>query len=155
MNTLRKLLLVLLLVPLATFAQSAMSDSQIMDFIQKETKAGTSRSQIVTKLVQRGVSIDQIRRIRNQYDRQLRTRGLSGAADEAVNEVSSRMRSSNSELSDEVTIGKSGTDTELNIDADLQHAKIEEEVDTVSSVAGKKIYGHNISTISCCRLSPT
>jgi protein involved in polysaccharide export with SLBB domain len=143
MNNLRKLLLVLLLAPLAAFAQT-MSDSQIMDFIQKETAAGTSRSQIVTKLVQRGVSIDQIRRIRNQYDRQIRTRGLSGTADEAVNEVSSRMRSNNSELSDEVTIGKSGTGTELNIDADLQHAKIEEEVDTVSSVAGKKIYGHNI-----------
>ena len=65
MNTLRKLLLVLLLVPLATLAQSSMSDSQVMEFIQRETNAGTSRSQIVTKLVQRGVNIDQIRRIRN------------------------------------------------------------------------------------------
>ena len=81
MNTLRKLLLVLLLVPLATLAQSSMSDSQVMEFIQREANAGTSRSQIVTKLVQRGVNIDQIRRIRNQYENQLRSHGLSGAAD--------------------------------------------------------------------------
>ena len=128
-------------MPLAAFAQT-MSDSQIMDFIQKETAAGTSRSQIVTKLVQRGVSIDQIRRIRNQYDRQIRTRGLGSAADEAVNEVSSRMRSNNTELSDEVTIGKSGTSTELNTDADLELAQMGQDTD--SSADGKTIFGHDI-----------
>ena len=142
MNTLRKLLLVLLLVPLATFAQSAMSDSQIMEFIQKETKAGTSRSQIVTKLVQRGVSIDQIRRIRNQYDRQLRTRGLSGAADEAVGEISSRMRANNSDISEEITSGKTGSSSELNTDADLVLAQMGQDTD--SSADGKTIFGHDI-----------
>ena len=152
MNTLRKLLLVLLLVPLATFAQSAMSDSQIMEFIQKETKAGTSRSQIVTKLVQRGVSIDQIRRIRNQYDRQLRTRGLSGAADEAVGEISSRMRENNSDISDKITSGKTGTKSELNTDADLEYVLAGEDAETPADdddedkneKKEKKIFGHDI-----------
>jgi len=142
MNTLRKLLLVLLLVPLATLAQSSMSDSQIMEFIQKETKAGTSRSQIVTKLVQRGVSIDQIRRIRNQYENQLRSHGLSGAADEAVAEVSSRMRANNSDLSEEVTSSKSGSSSELTDEADLELAKMGH--DPGSSADGKAIFGHDI-----------
>ena len=142
MNTLKKLLLVLLLVPLATLAQSTMSDSQIMEFIQKETKAGTSRSQIVTKLVQRGVSIDQIRRIRNQYDRQLRTRGLSGAADEAVGEISSRMRANNSDISEEITSSKTDSSSELTDEADLELAKMGQ--DSGSSADGKAIFGHDI-----------
>ena len=142
MNTLRKLLLVLLLVPLATLAQSSMSDSQVMEFIQREANAGTSRSQIVTKLVQRGVNIDQIRRIRNQYENQLRSRGLSGAADEAVAEVSSRMRANNSDLSEEVTSGKSGSSSELTDDADLELAKMGQ--DPGSSADGKAIFGHDI-----------
>ena len=45
-----------------SFAQ--MSDSQVMDLIQQEMSAGTSQSQIVTKLMQKGVKIDQIRRMR-------------------------------------------------------------------------------------------
>ena len=47
-----------------------MNDSQVMAFYQKEVKAGTSRTQIVTKLMQRGVDISQIRRIRDQYQQQ-------------------------------------------------------------------------------------
>ena len=148
MNTLRKLFLVLLLVPLAVLAQSTMSDSQVMNFIQRETKAGTSRSQIVTKLVQRGVSINQIRRIRNQYEKQLRSRGLSGAADEAVEEVGSRMRANNSDISEEITSGKSGTSSELNNDADLQYALLAEDMEKTTDVeeteTDKKIFGHDI-----------
>jgi len=148
MNTLRKLFLVLLLVPLAVLAQSTMSDSQVMNFIQRETKAGTSRSQIVTKLVQRGVSIDQIRRIRNQYEKQLRSRGLSGAADEAVEEVGSRMRANNSDISEEITSGKSGTSSELNNDADLQYALLAEDMEKTTDVeeteTDKRIFGHDI-----------
>ena len=148
MNTLRKLFLVLLLVPLAVLAQSSMTDSQVMNFIQRETKAGTSRSQIVTKLVQRGVSIDQIRRIRNQYEKQLRSRGLSGAADEAVEEVGSRMRANNSDISEEITSGKSGTSSELNNDADLQYALLAEDMEKTTDVeeteTDKRIFGHDI-----------
>ena len=83
MKRLRNLLLLLLFLPLAVFAQS-MSDNQVLELIKRETAAGSSRSQIVTKLVQRGVNIDQIRRVRAQYEKQIRTRGLSGAADEAA-----------------------------------------------------------------------
>ena len=116
MNNLRKLFLLMLLIPLGMLAQS-MSDSQVMELIKRETSAGSSRSQIVTKLVQRGVKIDQIRRVRAQYEKQQRTRGLSGPADQ-TEDTGSRMRSSNSDISEEITSGKSGTSSELNTDAD-------------------------------------
>ncbi len=44
-----------------------MSDQQVIEFIAREQKAGTNQSQIVTKLMQKGVKIEQIRRLRNQY----------------------------------------------------------------------------------------
>lgn len=46
------------------FAQSTMSDSQIIEFVLKENAKGTSQAQIVTKLMQRGVNINQIRRVK-------------------------------------------------------------------------------------------
>ena len=52
------------------YAQSTMTDSQIMDYIVKENAKGTPRSQIVTQLMERGVTVDRIRKIRRNYERQ-------------------------------------------------------------------------------------
>ena len=49
-------------------AQSTMSDEDIMSFVVKEKAAGTSNSQIVTKLMQRGVSVTQMQRLRREYE---------------------------------------------------------------------------------------
>ena len=57
----------LLLIPSATSAQNkGMSDNQVLNMVQKESGRGTQKAQIVTKLVQQGVGIDQIRRVRKQ-----------------------------------------------------------------------------------------
>lgn len=71
--TLKKFALFLALsisVSLPMIAQSGMTDSQVMQFMIRENERGTSRDQIVTKLIERGVSIDQIRRIRTNYEKQ-------------------------------------------------------------------------------------
>ena len=52
------------------YAQSTMTDSQIMDYIVKENAKGTPRSQIVTQLMERGVTVDRIQKIRRNYERQ-------------------------------------------------------------------------------------
>ena len=91
----RFLLFALLLLVAATASAQGMSDEQVMNFIASEAKAGTSQSQIFTKLIQRGVKIDQIRRLRNQYDKQIREKGMSAVADGAVSAVANRMRSNN------------------------------------------------------------
>ena len=61
------LLLICVLCISSGYAQS-MTDKQVIQYIAREHKAGRSQSQIMTALVQRGVSVDQIRRLRNQYD---------------------------------------------------------------------------------------
>ena len=114
--------------------------------IKRETAAGSSRSQIVTKLVQRGVNIDQIRRVRAKYEKQLRSRGLSGVADEATSELNSRMRTNNSEIAEEITSGKTGK-TQLNDDADLRYEETLQEGtmdESVDAFDTKKVFGHDI-----------
>lgn len=80
-----------------TSAQSSMTDDQIMQFVVKEHNAGTSQAQIVTKLMQRGVNITQIRRVRDKYERQIQNKGMGVVADQAVEKANSRMRTANGE----------------------------------------------------------
>lgn len=84
-------------------AQSTMTDSQVISFVLKEQKAGTSQAQIVTKLMQRGVDIQQIRRIKKQYDSQLNSKGLGAIADDAVKKADDRMRKNNGAEKETVT----------------------------------------------------
>ena len=123
------LLMMWLLSCTIAFAQG-MSDQQVMQFIQQEVKAGTSQSQIVTKLMQKGVKIEQIRRIRQQYDKQLKSRGASGAADAAVSAADSRMRSNGTgKKAQEVVVGTEGTSqAQLQEEADIQYAEIQQNI---------------------------
>lgn len=70
------LFLFALLLPCYATAQSSMTDEQILKFVMKENAEGTSQAQIVTKLMQKGVTIEQIRRVKDKYERQAKNKGL-------------------------------------------------------------------------------
>lgn len=91
------LLIALMAFAATTSAQSSMTDDQVMQFVVKEHNAGTSQAQIVTKLMQRGVNITQIRRVRDKYERQIQNKGMGVVADQAVEKANSRMRTANGE----------------------------------------------------------
>ena len=74
------------------YAQSGMTDDQVIRMIQREQKAGSSQAQIVTKLMQSGVDISQIRRLKDKYDRQMNQKGLGSVSDETLQPNDSRMR---------------------------------------------------------------
>ena len=74
------------------YAQSGMTDDQVIRMIQREQKAGSSQAQIVTKLMQSGVDISQIRRLKDKYDRQMNQKGLGNVSDETLQPDDSRMR---------------------------------------------------------------
>lgn len=59
-------------------AQSSMTDSQIMEFVVKENDKGTPREEIFKKLIERGVSVDDIRRIRDKYEKQNKNNVVGG-----------------------------------------------------------------------------
>ena len=88
-------ILLLIMCPLLATAQSSMTDDQLMQFVIREHNAGTSQQQIVTKLMQRGVDIQQIRRVKAKYERQIKQSGLGNVADKAVGDAETRMRQNN------------------------------------------------------------
>ena len=146
----KKYLMFLLMLLSVTVANAQMSDSQIMNLIKQEAAAGTSQAQIVTKLMQRGVKIEQIRRLRQQYDKQIKAKGLTGQADAAVGAADARMRQNNSgKEPQEVVVGKEGaTQGQLQEEADVRYAEIQqninEHVDGEVGEAKLKVFGRDI-----------
>ena len=82
-------------------AQSSMTDSQVAEFVQKEAAKGTPQSQIVTRLMQNGVDISQIRRVKKMYERQKQNLGL-GSTDQTT-QPTSRLRTNNGKKNEEET----------------------------------------------------
>lgn len=99
-----------------TYAQSTMSDDQVIKFIMKEHQAGSSQQQIVTKLVQKGVDIDQIRRVRKKYERMQKNDGMGTVADKSLTEdeqIDARLRRNNAKDKSELTTTEKLKDEKL------------------------------------------
>ena len=79
-----------------SWAQSGMTDNQIMDYVIEQNAQGVPRQKIVTQLMQRGVTIEQIRRIQKKYQKQMKN-GAMGADDITAGskEMKTRMREQN------------------------------------------------------------
>ena len=126
-----------------------MSDQQVLKFIATEQKAGTSQSQIVTKLMQKGVKIEQIRRLRNQYAKQISKASKSGEANAAVSEAETRMRQNQSEKNIQSTVtAKAGDGSETRKVANDDYADLQENINRQGNEATDstkmKIFGHDI-----------
>lgn len=138
--------MMLTLMSVGAFAQG-MSDSQVADFIAREATAGSSQAQIVTKLMQKGVQIDQIRRVRNQYDKQRSESGMEANAAGATG-GSDRMRQNyTGSTTQELNTAKVGTTGEIYANASDEQAQVEHDVQATSGASeatGKKIFGHDI-----------
>ncbi len=74
-------------------AQSSMTDDQVLQFAVKEQKAGSTQQQIVTKLMQRGVDISQIRRVKKKMERASSSDGMGVVSN--VNKTDDRSRKGN------------------------------------------------------------
>lgn len=108
-----------------------MSDTQVLQFIMKEKKAGTADSEIASRLLQQGATIDQVQRLRQKYSKQLESRSLGGAADNAIKDASSRMRVNN-EVSDNDIVTYEGSNAPRYIE------------ETSASIGVKRVFGRDI-----------
>ena len=109
----------------------SMSDTQVLQFIMKEKKAGTADNDIASKLLQQGATVDQIQRLRQKYSKQLESRSLGGAADNAIKDASSRMRVNN-EVSDNDIVTYEGSNAPMYIE------------ETSASTGAKRVFGRDI-----------
>lgn len=133
---------------LAVMAQSSMTDDQVMQYILKEREAGSSQSKIITDLMKKGVDINQIRRIRQKYESQIKNQGYGAVADKAEVDADKMMRKNNGDQ-------KSATTTTMQADSPLgtEDTKMTEEEllaqtapkdNTESLFNGQKVFGRDI-----------
>ena len=92
------LMLLSLGLSVTAFSQG-MSDAQLIKMAAQERKAGTPESDIAVKLMQKGATMDQIKRLRGQYAKQLNQSSMGSTADNAITSAQDRMRTNN-EVSD-------------------------------------------------------
>ena len=150
-------------------AQSGMTDNQVMDFVIEQNANGVSRQQIVTQLMQRGVTIEQIRRIQKKYQKQIKN-GALGADDITAGskDVKERMRKANGEKRTEqkerearntsklrMKDGRPKTKKNTYDDEDEEYTEMDEAMDFMmpdslkyfyeeKEEKGRKIFGHDV-----------
>lgn len=102
----RILLLLAMFVSIGVYAQS-MSDDQVVQFVMKEQASGASQEAIVQKLLKKGVTPDQLRRIRKKYDAEKNQMGAVDLTGKNANQTQNRMRT-NKEKAEELRHQQSG-----------------------------------------------
>ena len=133
--------LFLSMMTVAMMAQG-MTDSQVAQFIQREMKAGTNQSQIVTKLVQRGVKVDQIRRVKAQYEKQQRQTATDVTTGSSNDKVARLRQSPNATLTSReiLSLDSIGTTPLSEMDRALA---VQDSLDIVQQNT-KKVFGRDI-----------
>ena len=129
------------MMTVAMMAQG-MTDSQVAQFIQREMKAGTNQSQIVTKLVQRGVKVDQIRRVKAQYEKQQRQTATDVTTGASNDKVARLRQSPNATLTSReiLSLDSIGTTPLSEMDRALA---VQDSLDIVQQNT-KKVFGRDI-----------
>lgn len=104
-------------------ASAQMSDDQVIDFVTKENASGKNQMQIGQALMARGVTREQLMRIREKY---MQNGGAAGGASQTTSsESGDRFREANGEV----------------FDFDMEALTVE---DDLLGGETKKIYGHDI-----------
>ena len=131
--------LLLLMATVSAKAQSGMTDNQVMAFVLKEHNAGTSQTQIVTKLMQRGVDIQQIRRVRQKYESMKKGNAVGYVSDGESKANDSRMRKNNGKKK---TTGSPLIDAQAEDDNSMSDSRIQDFRKSKLSGKGGKQYAN-------------
>ena len=154
-------IIVFLCIGIADVSAQSMTDEQVLQFVAVEYQKGTSQAQIVTKLMQKGVDINQIRRVKQKYERQANNGGL-GVKDITGEQTSNdRLRKNNGQTK-ELPSGQMQKDKLTNVEAkdkytdlDPNYIQMQEEMqflfpDSLSMMMlpkepeGRKVFGRDI-----------
>ena len=77
-----------------------MSDAEVASYAAQQQKAGVSETEIASRLLQKGATMAQLQRMRQQYSKQIDKSGMSGRVDNALSGAENRMRVNNGESSE-------------------------------------------------------
>lgn len=139
----------ILLSMLCLFASVAMwsqsiSDQEVVKYALELRKSGVSNADMVKQLMERGATVEQLQRLRQQYSKQITERGLDNAVDNSIDNAKERMRVNNEVKSDKTSkTGKAdqaGLTTQQNGDMSLFPEVDEQDLKS----KGKKVFGRDI-----------
>ena len=89
---------VLMLCGLTGAMAQSMSDDQVIKYVLKEQQAGSSQQEIAAKLVQKGVSVEQIKRVQKKAERLKKSQGLGTVDKTALDDNDNpRLRQNNAQ----------------------------------------------------------
>ena len=147
------------------WAQSGMTDNQVMDYVIEQNSKGVSRQHIVTQLMQRGVTIEQIRRIQRKYQKQMNGEAL-GAEDisAGTQAAKNRLRQANGEQREDAKSTQNVSQYRLKSNTPVRHTYDNKDRDFVQMdeamdfmmpdslryfpeeepSTGRKIFGHDV-----------
>lgn len=142
----RKYLFTMFLTCLTVSVQAQMSDTQVMQQLQREMKSGASQSQIATRLMQKGVTMQQLQRVRSQYETLnggKSSRSSGGNTDVLVED--SRMRDNNGAiLTDSAGNALFTQQVKATSATDIAREKIKKAQLEDNTYNGKVVFGRDI-----------
>lgn len=113
----------------ATLFAQGMSDAQVIEYVKNAQAAGKSQKEMTTELLRRGVTQEQVLRIKNQYEK-------SNSVAEGTENVPTQLRK------------RSGGEQQSYEAAQIQDQKtvidVEKETESREHVASNKIFGHDL-----------
>ena len=107
-----------------------LSDEQVLQMAVREKRSGATEADIVTRLIKKGATMEQLQRIRSQYAPQISKRGLDNTVDDAISDALPRMRSNNEPKDNEIVL-QGGTEVPQYLPEEL-------------SPSGKRVFGRDI-----------
>ena len=128
----RILLLMLCMMAFTASWSQSMTDQELVKYAIEQKKAGVSETDIAKQLMQRGATVDQIQRIRQQYAKQINQSGMAGSVDNAIGEAN-RMRVNNEQKRDNDIVSSPS-----------DKAVASEPVAAEQKTHGKKVFGRDI-----------
>ena len=115
----------------AMWGQS-VSDQELVKYAVELKRSGSSDSDIAKQLIQRGATVQQIQRVRQQYAKQVTQRGLDNSVDNVVANAKERMRVNNEVKDNDIVTSHRENAPAFVSDDDGQHAHV------------RKVFGRDI-----------
>lgn len=113
-----------------------MSDNQIISYIKDGVKSGKSEKQIGNELLSKGVSVNQIKRLVNQFKSERNDSNTSPSLTKKITSKKKRSRFDDHRLEDD--------DERLNAEENIQRDAKETRLKKDTLRVKKPIYGHNV-----------
>ena len=135
-----------------SFAQSgSMTDNQVVSFIMAQREQGVPQSSIIQKLMQKGVTMQQLQRVRSQYEKMNGTSAVrsSGSTTDQLT-ADSRMRESNGAVrvdaeGNELYVQKVGSSSDEEMEGTATDTRQKVYIpDSVNTINGKRVFGRDI-----------